>query len=52
MFFDRIYNIFFFFFSSQNVKRGGTLAPSMDAPPLPPTLCDLAWGTGDYQVRE
>jgi len=30
MFFDRMY----FFFSSQNFKRGGALAPSMDAPPL------------------
>jgi len=29
-----------FFFSSQNVKRGGALAPSMDAPPL---LCLLIW---------
>jgi len=36
MFFDRIYYIFFFFFffSSQHFKRGGALAPSMDAPPL------------------
>jgi len=35
MFFDRIYYIcFFFFFPSQNFKRGGALAPSMDAPPL------------------
>jgi len=36
MFFDSIYYIFFFFFffSSQHFKRGGTLAPSMDAPPL------------------
>jgi len=35
MFFDRIYYVFFFsFLSSQNFKRGGALAPSMDAPPL------------------
>jgi len=35
MFFDSIYYIlFFFFFSSPNFKRGGALAPSMDAPPL------------------
>jgi len=36
MFFDRIYIyfFFFFFFSSKNFKRGGGLAPPMDAPPL------------------
>jgi len=35
MFFDRMYFLSSSsFFSSQNFKRGGALAPSMDAPPL------------------
>jgi len=46
MFFDRIYIFFFsyYFFSSKNFKRGGALAPSMDAPPmmLSTSLCTRA----------
>src|SRR4029434_10290734 len=35
-----VYNVFllFFFFSSQNFRRGGALAPCIDAPPLVATM--------------
>src|SRR4029434_2988056 len=29
-----VYNVFLLFFSSQNFRRGGALAPCIDAPPL------------------
>jgi len=42
MFFDSIFFLFLLlFFSSPNFKRGGALAPPMDEPPLPATVCGI-----------
>jgi len=49
MFFDRMY-FFNLFFSSQNFKRGGALAPSMDAPPL--VSSPFALSSGGSQLLE
>src|SRR4029434_7414965 len=39
-----VYNVFFFFFSSQNFRRGSALAPCIDAPPLPlPPFSQRKW---------
>ena len=36
-----VYNVFLLFFSSQNFRRGGALAPCIDAPPLCINMCNI-----------